>query len=62
MRGIDHRREDVYKRQAPDSVARLNQFRDCLLELREEASGALGIGNCQTWVQGPWPALGLPEG
>ena len=47
---------------APDSVARLNQFRDCLLELREEASGALGIGNCQTWVQGPWPALGLPEG
>lgn len=47
---------------APASVARLNQFRDCLVEVRDTASGAIGIGNCQTWVQGRWPELGLAEG
>jgi hypothetical protein len=45
-----------------EAVARLNQFRDCLVEVRDEESGAVGIGNCQTWVQGRWPELGLPEG
>lgn len=41
----------------PDSVARLNQFRDCLVALHDDAEGAVGIGNCQTWVQGEWPEL-----
>lgn len=46
----------------PGAVARLNQFRDCLVEVRDEETGAVGVGNCQTWVQGCWPDLGLPEG
>ncbi|MBL0149548.1 MAG: hypothetical protein IPP87_12855 [Ideonella sp.] len=46
----------------PDAVARLNQFRDALIEVRDTVTGAVGIGNCQTWVQGRWPELGLPEG
>ena len=25
-------------------------------------TGATGWGNCQTWVQGSWPELGLPDG
>ncbi len=47
---------------APEAVARLNQFRDCLVEVRDQETGAIGVGNCQTWVQGRWPELGLPEG
>ena len=43
-----------------EAVARLNQFRDCLVELRDTTTGAVGVGNCQTWVQGRWPDLGLP--
>src|SRR5690606_15308153 len=39
----------------PAAAARLNQFRDCLIEVRDEETGALGVGNCQTWVQGSWP-------
>lgn len=46
----------------PAAVARLNQFRDCLIEVRDEETGAVGVGNCQTWVHGRWPELGLPEG
>lgn len=46
----------------PESVARLNQFRDCLIELRASQTNSVGIGNCQTWVQGRWPELGLPDG
>lgn len=46
----------------PLAAARLNQFRDCLVELRDVASGEVGLGNCQTWVQGRWPELGLPDG
>ena len=42
------------------SAARLNPFRDCLIELRDPQTAAVGIGNCQTWVQGCWPELGLP--
>lgn len=40
----------------PDSARRLNQFRDCLVALHDDSAGAVGIGNCQTWVQG------APEG
>jgi hypothetical protein len=46
----------------PEAAARLNQFRDCLVEARDEETGAVGLGNCQTWVQGCWPELGLPDG
>jgi hypothetical protein len=44
----------------PESAARLNQFRDCLIEVNDSETGATGWGNCQTWVQGDWPELGLP--
>ncbi|MBX9152008.1 hypothetical protein [Rhodococcus qingshengii] len=46
---------------APESVEQLNQFRDCVIRVRDEETGALGWGNCQTWVSGDWPTLGLPE-
>ncbi len=46
----------------PEAAARLNQFRDCLIEVHDAETGAVGVGNCQTWVQGRWPSLGLPEG
>lgn len=43
----------------PQNARRLNQFRDCVLEFRDSATGYLGTGICQTWVQGDWPAMGL---
>lgn len=46
----------------PEAAARLNQFRDCLIEVRDGETAAVGVGNCQTWVQGRWPDLGLPDG
>ena len=46
----------------PEAVARLNQFRDALVEVHDAATDATGIGNCQTWVQGRWPEHGLPHG
>lgn len=46
----------------PEAAARLNQFRDCLIAVDDDETGAAGIGNCQTWVQGRWPDLGLPDG
>lgn len=36
----------------PEAVARLNQFRDALIEVRDPVTGDIGIGNCQTWVSG----------
>jgi hypothetical protein len=45
----------------PESVARLNQFRDCLIEVRDSETGAIGWGNCQTYVGGAWPEFGLPQ-
>lgn len=44
---------------APESLARLNQFRDCLIRVDDEHSGATGWGNCQTYVVGS-PAGVLP--
>ncbi|HQR04121.1 MAG: hypothetical protein JSR19_09455 [Proteobacteria bacterium] len=44
----------------PEAVARLNQFRDCLIRMSDPETGATGWGNCQTWVSGSWPELGLP--
>ena len=43
----------------PANARRLNQFRDCVLEFRDESTGLVGTGICQTWVQGRWPDLGL---
>lgn len=44
----------------PEVVAVLNQFRDCMIEVRDSATDAVGWGNCQTYVSGAWPELGLP--
>lgn len=44
----------------PQAVARLNQFRDALIEVHDPVTGATGWGNCQTWVHGTWPEFGLP--
>jgi len=44
---------------SPESVARLNQFRDALIEVFDPVTGATGWGNCQTWIQGHWPKFGL---
>lgn len=33
------------------SVARLNQFRDCVVAVTDSRTQAIGIGICQTWVQ-----------
>lgn len=46
----------------PEAVARLNQFRDALIEVHDPVTGATGWGNCQTWVDGDWPEFGLPAG
>ncbi len=43
----------------PEAVARMNQFRDALIEVFDPVTGATGWGNCQTWIQGHWPELGL---
>jgi hypothetical protein len=37
----------------PEAVARLNQFRDALIEVRDPITGDIGVGNCQTWISGP---------
>ena len=44
----------------PQAAARLNQFRDALIEVHDPVTGATGWGNCQTWVHGTWPEFGLP--
>lgn len=44
----------------PATAARVNQFRDCLIRVRDTATGATGWGNCQTYVSGAWPDFGLP--
>lgn len=41
----------------PAAVKRLNQFRDCLIRITDPVTGATGIGNCQTWIQGHGPDL-----
>ena len=45
----------------PEAVARLNQFRDALIEVFDPVTGATGWGNCQTWIQGHWPEFGLTQ-
>ncbi|MBK7250873.1 MAG: hypothetical protein IPI06_08365 [Gammaproteobacteria bacterium] len=45
-----------------ESVKRLNQFRDCVVQVHDEHTGATGWGNCQTFIAGAWPEMGLVEG
>jgi len=44
----------------PSTVARINQFRDCMIRAVDPVGGGVGWGNCQTFVQGRWPELGVP--
>lgn len=71
--GFDGRRHGSYRGEllvegeyftdcsTPKSVARLNQFRDCLIVVTDHETGATGWGNCQTYVSGAWPEFGLEE-
>lgn len=43
----------------PVAVEELTQFRDCVIRVRDEETGATGWGNLQTWIAGCWPDLGL---
>jgi hypothetical protein len=45
----------------PEAVSRLNQFRDCFIEVHDDIGSAIGWGNCQTFVLGDWPEMGLQE-
>lgn len=44
----------------PATVVRINQFRDCMIGAVDPVGGGVGWGNCQTFVQGRWPELGVP--
>jgi hypothetical protein len=44
--------EHVADCSTPEAVARLNPFRDALVEVIDPATGDIGRGNCQTWVSG----------
>lgn len=41
------------------AVAKLNQFRDCIIDVEDPFGGGVGWGNCQTFVMGEWPDFGL---
>lgn len=43
----------------PEVIARYTQFRDCLIRVVDPLGGAIGWGNCQTYVYGAWPDFGL---
>lgn len=43
----------------PATVARINQFRDCMIRAVDPVGGGIGWGNCQTYVRGQWPEFGL---
>jgi len=40
-------------------IERYHQFRDCMIRVVDEYTGAVGYGNCQTHVHGAWPEFGL---
>ncbi len=40
-------------------IERYHQFRDCMIRVVDEHTGAVGYGNCQTHVHGAWPEFGL---
>jgi len=43
----------------PGVIERYKQFRDCMIRVEDPLGGAVGWGNCQTYVQGAWPGAGL---
>ncbi|MEP5569515.1 MAG: hypothetical protein ABJN62_16860 [Halioglobus sp.] len=43
----------------PEVIERYHQFRDCMIEVEDTKTGAIGYGNCQTHVHGAWPDFGL---
>lgn len=43
----------------PDVIQRYHQFRDCMIRVEDRETGAIGVGNCQTYINGPWPQFGL---
>jgi len=45
----------------PAVVERIHQFRDCMIRVADPVGGAVGWGNCQTYVRGAWPDFGLPD-
>ena len=52
-RGPLHIEGEYFKNCAdPATVERINQFRDCLVRVRDPQTGATGWGNCQTFVRG----------
>ena len=58
--GADHREGEHFADcSAPETVARVNQFRDCFVRMRDAETAAIGWGNCQTYVLGAWPDFGL---
>lgn len=40
-------------------IERYHQFRDCMIRVEDCETGAVGYGNCQTYVHGAWPDFGL---
>lgn len=42
-----------------ENAQRLNQFRDCLIEVWDEASGLKGWGICQSFIKGNWPEFDI---
>lgn len=42
-----------------ENTLRLNQFRDCLIEVWDEEAGLKGWGICQSFVRGHWPEFNL---
>ncbi len=43
----------------PGVVERYHQFRDCMIRVEDPVEGAVGYGNCQTYIHGAWPEFGL---
>lgn len=42
-----------------DVIERYHQFRDCMIRVEDSETGAVGYGNCQTYIHGAWPDFGL---
>ncbi|MGI9294565.1 MAG: hypothetical protein ACR2PS_11340 [Pseudomonadales bacterium] len=42
-----------------EQYQQLNQFRDCMIRVSDEGTGATGWGNCQTHIDGSWPQFCL---
>lgn len=59
-RGQSHLEGDYYSDCSDTAaVAKLNQFRDCMIRVEDPVGGGVGWGNCQTFVMGKWLEFGL---